>query len=754
MCRKILLPLLALSFSVGSRAAAQDYVDVLTFEASAATGRLTGWTGGPPTTLHLDSTVVHSGSYAGRLTRDAESENDFSVVALSLPVEFSGQTVELRGWLRTEAVVGGFAGLWLRQDGPAGTLGLDNMQGRNLSGTTDWTRYSVTLALHASARRLVMGALLSGEGTLWVDDLELLVDGAPAAAALRSERTPTAVELDTEFDEGSGIADADPTPLQVENLELLAKVWGFVKYHHPEVTAGQLNWDYELFGVLPRVLDARDRSSAVRALTEWLDAVGEPEACTRCASPPEDVHPPAPIDWIHDTEALGGELSARLTSIHRNRPSRIEQHYVTHNPNVGNPDFSSEDTYADQSLPDAGYRLLALFRWWNIIEYWFPYRDQLDDDWESVLAEYIPRMMTVGSPEAYQLAMMEVIARVDDTHANLWSSLAVRPPVGDAQLPVVARFIEGRAVVTGYAHDELGPATGLGVGDVIETLDGEPVDSLVRAWNPYYAASNEPTRLRDMGRQLTRGPEGPVTVTGRRADGSFELVAQRFPLEELDTGAGRTHDLPGKAFQRLTSEVAYLKLSSVVAAEAAEYVRQAQGTDVLVIDIRNYPSEFVVFALGQHLVVELTDFARFTRGDASNPGAFVWGPVASLTPREPRYQGKVVVLVDEVSVSQSEYTTMAFRSAPNVTVVGSTTAGADGNISPVPLPGGLRGMISGIGVFYPDRSPTQRIGILPDLVVEPTLAGVREGRDEVLEAAVSHALGRPWSLPEEGGPGR
>jgi hypothetical protein len=191
-----------------------------------------------------------------------------------------------------------------------------------------------------------------------------------------------------------------------------------------------------------------------------------------------------------------------------------------------------------------------------------------------------------------------------------------------------------------------------------------------------------------------------------------------------------------------------------VAAEAAEYVRQAQGTDVLVIDIRNYPSEFVVFALGQHLVVELTDFARFTRGDASNPGAFVWGPVASLTPREPRYQGKVVVLVDEVSVSQSEYTTMAFRSAPNVTVVGSTTAGADGNISPVPLPGGLRGMISGIGVFYPDRSPTQRIGILPDLVVEPTLAGVREGRDEVLEAAVSHALGRPWSLPEEGGPGR
>ncbi len=150
---------------------------------------------------------------------------------------------------------------------------------------------------------------------------------------------------------------------------------------------------------------------------------------------------------------------------------------------------------------------------------------------------------------------------------------------------------------------------------------------------------------------------------------------------------------------------------------------------------------------------EPTEFARFTRGDAANPGAFAWGPVVSLRPAEPHYAGRVVILVDEVSLSQAEYTTMAFRSAPGATVVGSTTAGADGNVSPVPLPGGLRAMISGIGVFYPDRAPTQRIGIVPDLVVEPTLEGMREGRDEVLEAAVSHALGRPWRLSGAAGPG-
>ena len=79
---------------------------------------------------------------------------------------------------------------------------------------------------------------------------------------------------------------------------------------------------------------------------------------------------------------------------------------------------------------------------------------------------------------------------------------------------------------------------------------------------------------------------------------------------------------------------------------------------------------------------------------------------------------------------------MAFRAGDNTTIVGSTTAGADGNISTIILPGGLRTIISGIGVYYPDGTQTQRIGIVPDVKVEPTINGIKQGKDEVLEKAL------------------
>ena len=67
----------------------------------------------------------------------------------------------------------------------------------------------------------------------------------------------------------------------------------------------------------------------------------------------------------------------------------------------------------------------------------------------------------------------------------------------------------------------------------------------------------------------------------------------------------------------------------------------------------------------------------------STPGAFNWGAPLGQTPQQPQYSGSIIILVDEITQSQAVYTAMAFRQVPGAVVIGSTTAGADGNVSSI-----------------------------------------------------------------------
>jgi hypothetical protein len=713
---------------------------MLSFEAGDNSGSPRGWGGGPRETLFSDDKVVHGGKWAARLERDASSAGKFSTLTTNMPVDFAGQRVELRGFLKSDAVSGYF-GMWLREDGASGQLAFDNMQRRQLKGTSDWTEYSITLPLDPDAKNLVFGFLMEGTGKTWADDLQLLVDGKPVWDARKVERPQTALDRDHAFDRSSAITFDALSATQIENLWMLGKVWGFLKYHHPAIASGERHWDYDLFRVMPKILSATDRGAAATAIRQWIASLSPMRSCAPCASlQTADLYMPPDLDWISDEKLIGAELSGDLRNIFKNRPSR-DQFYVSLAAGVWNPRFLHENAYPSLQQPDPGYQLLALFRLWNIVEYWAPNRDVVGENWDGVLKEFIPRIALAKTSVAYKLEMMALIAQIHDTHASLWSSIALRPPAGECRLPVTIRFIEANAVVTGFTQAGAETSTGLKQGDVVIGLDGTSVHDLVGRWTPLYAASNDAARLRDIAGQMTNGECGSSVLKILRGGETLNVTTPRVLPSASDARAGSTHDLPGDAFRKLSNDVAYLKLSAAKMSDSASYIDRAMNAKGLIIDIRNYPSDFVVFSLGQLLIDKPSQFARFTWGDLANPGAFHWGPPMTMPPLKPHYAGKVVIVVDEITQSSAEYHTMAFRAAPGAVVIGSTTAGADGNVSQIPLPGGLSTMISGIGVFYPDKTPTQRVGIVPDIVVKPTIAGVREGRDEVLEAALRQILG-------------
>jgi C-terminal processing protease CtpA/Prc len=193
-----------------------------------------------------------------------------------------------------------------------------------------------------------------------------------------------------------------------------------------------------------------------------------------------------------------------------------------------------------------------------------------------------------------------------------------------------------------------------------------------------------------------------------------------------------------RSYRYTGKDIGYITLKTIKSDDIPVIKKEFINTKGIIIDSRNYPASSVV-NLVEYFVSNTVPFVKLTKGNSDNPGEFIFKDISSIhKPKENSrtYQGKLVVIVNEETQSHAEYTAMAFRAGDHTTIIGSQTAGADGNVSEIVLPGGLKTRISGIGVYYPDGRETQRAGIIPDIEVKPTIQGIREGRDEVLEKAI------------------
>lgn len=682
-----------------------------------------------------DTQVVNSGQTAVKIAPGQTNESSvFGCIARAIPATYKANEIELIARMKLDNVHDGAAGLMIRIDGASGVLGFDNMLKRNIHGTLDWTTFSVKIPYPENPKVIYIGAILTGKGQLWVDDFEILLDGKDISEARVHTREEYPAEKDKEFDHGSGITTSDLLKLSVKDLAIVGRVWGYLKYYHPAVVSGNYNWDYELFRLMPKLFEANSQMKRNQILNEWISSLGHTDTEQSIDTIREEIKMFPDQSWINEA-LLGTKLTMTLKGIEKEKRTE-SSYYIGQVPGIGNPEFKNERPYADMVYPDAGFRLLSLYRYWNMIHYYFPYKDLIGEDWNQVLVEFIPDFVNAVDELEYKLTVLSLIARIHDTHANIWGADPTLDTYKGSHYPGIGvTFVEDKAVVTEYLN-ESGELSGIGIGDVIESINGKMISDIVAERLPYTPASNYATQLRDIARDLLRTNDSLVKVEGNSPERSFSKSLKTFGIGEINPYL--KFQRTDTCFKLVEPEIAYLYPGTLKNEFIPTIMTEAMKMQGLIIDFRCYPSDFLVFTLGEYLLPNPIPFVEFSAGSITRPGLFTTVTELNVGRDNPDYyKGKVVIIVNELTQSSAEYHSMAFRVAPRAIVIGSTTAGADGNVSRIVLPGGIATMISGIGVYYPDGSGTQRVGIVPDIVVRPTIQGIREGRDELLERAIS-----------------
>ena len=519
---------------------------------------------------------------------------------------------------------------------------------------------------------------------------------------------------------------------EIEKLSVTAKIWGFLKYYHPQVAKGKFNWDEQFISILPKVKEAKSKEQLSTIYIDWIDSLGEVKKCKACNKPTnkEYFNKNFDLSWTQNSKYFNNEISSKLKFIEENRFQG--KNYYVKSGSYGNIEVKNEPEYLDKEYPDSYHRLLSLSRYWNTVEYFFPYKYQTDQNWDEVLLEMIPRFTDADNAVEYHLVMLETVIKLDDSHAMFHTTTIHEKFYGKKYLPIIIRIIEGKVVITNFRDSSFAIKNDLQIGDVIETIDSENALERINRINKYVHGSNVSVKAKNYSYIFFNGFNDIVNMDIRRND---ELITKNLERHDYSKDSFKPIEKKEEKFKLLKNNIGYINLGILEEKDIKPIMDNMISSKALIVDIRNYP-KIHPYKLSSYFIKEERDFVKLIKPDLSYPGKYVWKRKGTVYPyKKEYYKGKVILLINEETQSSAEYSTMILQVGDNVITVGSQTSGADGNVSKIEFLG-YKSFISGLGVFYPDGTETQRVGVIVDVKVKRTIKGIQEGKDEILEKAI------------------
>ena len=559
-----------------------------------------------------------------------------------------------------------------------------------------------------------------------------------------------------------------------DKIVLATKVMGLLDHYEPQVFSGSFNLndqfaknydqfesiddkeklnDYLMNLISPLKLSASSVDLGIR------NSIFQGDLTTLKAFRKVNVedYPLQPdFDWINNdllSESMQNTLLNVLINYHPKKRVALK---------TKGPTISHIEEFSIPSERERAYYTLGLMKFWNGIEYYFPYKYLMDVKWSEVLEREHSRFEKMEDRKAYIYNIQILASYLDDSHGFVSINDYQKWAFGFgnwAAFPVQVSLLNDTIFIKNVA--ESAAKLGLTTGQIISHINNVDAKTYLDSLSRTIIASNKTDSIRQLGNMvlgLFNHPEmsdSVATITVNQQ--VFEIKAEKVYYSNYN----KHFNIETKEndFKKIINDATgYINITKLNGKKVNKAFKEFKDKPNLILDLRGYPQSSLIMYMAKNLSKKAKHFATYYYPEYDLPGYFKnshkkvsyyvsnkvdFGLLALSstkgkvfpTFRKP-YQGNIYVLIDERAISYAETIGMMIKSyRPDAKFIGRQTNGANGNVTEIPLPFNISVSISGLDWHYANGDQLQRIGIQPNIMVERSYEEVVMGDDKIMETA-------------------
>lgn len=512
---------------------------------------------------------------------------------------------------------------------------------------------------------------------------------------------------------------------EVQKYKQIGLVWGLLKYHHPEVSKGDYNWDLEFINLFDKASEIENQEELNVLLVGFISRFETNKLKTKKIDSGKLFLKNLDYDWI-DSKIFGEKLTKNLVEIKEN--GNINNYYASTDKLAKMISFKNEKGFKDFDYSLKSHRILLLYSFWNAVQYWDVNKYLMDDKWSNCLDSMTEAFINCKTNLEFDLAKSKLICKLNDSH-SFYLTKTILNSEFKFKPTFAGKVINDSVVVNTIYNKLLAMKDGIELGDVIVKIENKnvlvylneklgnlfPASNInqLKKWGTYWLFNNSIDSLN----------VGIISKKGVKKNSYLHLY------QKLDFLDYESLEITKKdKWDFITPTIAYINLAEITQKEMRSAFEQISNTKGLILDLRNYPKNIINEDLAEFLYPQKKEFLKvlfpiesspsYGEYDGESPLKLIMNPFKAGGKNPDYYKGKVILLVNKTTQSKAEFIGMTIQQSPNCVTIGEQTAGSVMNVVSYMMPDKTEVNFTGLGAFYPNGKGVQRNGLHIDYYVK------------------------------------